>query len=80
MNRIISGKFFLILITDHQDGSLPLELNDYTVHTVDLHRHLGHSVVKKFDFNIYIDNKKNRFNNKSKKLSKNNGHDEKIVS
>lgn len=68
------------MITDHQDGSLPLEFSDYTVHTVDLHKHLGLSLVKKFDFNIYIDNKINKFNNKSNKLSKNNTHDEKIVS
>ena len=66
MNGHISGKCFLILISENkqqvyflkklnQGGPLPLDFNDNTVQTVEVHKYL--SLDKKVDFNIHIDNK-----------------------
>ena len=45
-----------------QDSPLPLDFNDNTVQTVEVHRHLGLSLDKKLDFNIHIDTKINKCN------------------
>ena len=46
----------------NQDSPLPLEFNDNTVQTVEVHKHLGLSLDKKLDSNIHIDNKINKCN------------------
>ena len=46
----------------NQDSPLPLDFNDNTVQTVEVHRHLGLSLDKKLDFNIHIDTKINKCN------------------
>ena len=56
----------------NQDSPLPLDINDNTVQTVEVHKHLGLSLDKKLDFNIHIDNEINKCN-------KNNRHNEMIV-
>ena len=43
-----------------QDSHLPLDFNDNTVQTVEVHNHLGLSLDKKLDFNIHIENKINK--------------------
>ena len=44
----------------NQDSPLPLNFNDNTVQTVEVHKRLGLSLDKKLDFNIHIDNKINK--------------------
>ena len=44
----------------NQDSPLPLDLNDNTGQTVEVHNHLGFSLEKKLDFNIHIENKINK--------------------
>ena len=46
----------------NQGSPLPLDFNDNTVQTVDVHNHLGLSLDKKLDFNIHIKNKINKCN------------------
>ena len=46
----------------NQDSPLPLDFNDNTVQTVEVHKHLGLLLDKKLDFNIHIDNKINKCN------------------
>ena len=46
----------------NQDSPLPLDFNDNTVQTVEVHNHLGLSLDKKLDFNIHIENKINKCN------------------
>ena len=46
----------------NQGSPLPLDFNDNTVQTVDMHNHLGLSLDKKLDFNIHIKNKINKCN------------------
>ena len=46
----------------NQGSPLPLDFNDHTVQTVDVHNHLGLSLDKKLDFNIHIKNKINKCN------------------
>ena len=46
----------------NQDSPLPLDFNDNTVQTVEVHKHLNLSLDKKLDFNIHIDNKINKCN------------------
>ena len=42
-----------------QDSTLPLDFNDNTVQTVEIHNHFGLSLDKKLDFDIHIENKTN---------------------
>ena len=44
----------------NQDNPLPLDFNDNTVQTVEVHNHLGLSLDKKLDFNIYTESKINK--------------------
>ena len=46
----------------NQDSSLPLDFNDNTVQTAEVHNHLGLSLDKNLDFNIHIENKINKCN------------------
>ena len=46
----------------NQDSPLPLDFNDNTVQTVEVHNHLGLSLDKKLDFNVHIENKINKCN------------------
>ena len=46
----------------NQESPLPLDFNDNSVQTVEVHKHLSVSVGKKLDFNIHIDNKINKCN------------------
>ena len=46
----------------NQDSHLPLDFNDNTVQTVEVHNHLGLSLDKKLDFNIHIEKKINKCN------------------
>ena len=46
----------------NQESPLPLDFNDNTAQTVEVHKHLGLSLDKKHYFNIYIDNKINKCN------------------
>ena len=46
----------------NQDSPLPLDFNDNTVQTIEVHEHVGLSLDKKLDFNIHIDNKINKCN------------------
>ena len=43
----------------NQDSTLPLDFNDNTVQTVEIHNHFGLSLDKKLDFDIHIENKTN---------------------
>ena len=40
-------------------STLPLDFNDNTVQTVEIHNHFGLSLDKKLDFDIHIENKTN---------------------
>ena len=46
----------------NQDSPLPLDFNDNTVQTVEVHNHLGLSLDKKLDYNILTENKINKCN------------------
>ena len=46
----------------NQDSPLPLDFNDNTVQTVEVHNHLGLSLDKKLDLNVHIENKINKCN------------------
>ena len=46
----------------NQDSPLPLDFNDNTVQTVEVHNHLGLSLDKKLDYNIHTENKINKCN------------------
>ena len=41
----------------NQGGPLPLDFNDNTVQTVEVHKYIGLALDKKLDFNIHIDKK-----------------------
>ena len=51
------GLFFTEL---NQESPLPLDFNDNSFQTVEVHKYLSVSVGKKLDFNIHIDNKINK--------------------
>ena len=46
----------------NQDSPLPLDFNDNTIQTVEVHNYLGLSLDKKLDFNIHVEKKINRCN------------------
>ena len=46
----------------NEGSPLPLEFNDNTIQTVEVHKHFGLSLDKNLHFNIHIDNKINKCN------------------